>query len=332
MAPKPNGTLARRTLLKATGAAAAAAFLPGMPAVHAQDKQLTVILGFPAGAGIDVLTRMIADKLRTSMNRTVIVENRPGASGRTAVEYVKGQPADGSAVLFVPMSLMTIFPHTYRSLRYDPVKDFTPVTHLGAFSLALAVQSETPVKSLKEYVALAKEDTAANTYGSTGVGTPSHFFIVMFERAAGITMLHVPHKGSADVMNNLLGGHIGAAILTVADISPQNASGKLRALAVSGAKREPSMPDVPTFKEEGYDIEGSFWYGAYTPAGTPADMVNRLNTHLSDAVKSPDIQAWATKAGLNLTGTGPDTLAAAQKSDFERWAPVIKASGFVAED
>lgn len=331
MALKPTGTLARRTLLKAAGAAAAS-FLPGMPAVRAQEKQLSIVLGFPAGAGVDVMTRMIADKLRTSMNRTVIVENRPGASGRLAVEYVKGQPADGSVVLFAPMSLMTIFPHTYRSLRYDPFKDFTPVTHLGAFSLALAVRAETPVKSLKEYIALVKKDPSANTYGSTGVGTPSHFFIAMFERASGVSMLHVPHKGSADVMNNLLGGHIGAAILTVADISPQNASGKLRALAVSGAKREPSMPDVPTFKEEGYDIEGSFWYGAYTPAGTPADVVNRLNTHLSEAVKSPDIQAWATKAGLNLTGTGPDTLAAAQKTDFERWAPVIKASGFVAED
>lgn len=332
MTPKLTGPLARRTLLKATGVAAASAFLLRAPAVHAQEKQLTIYLGFPAGAGVDVLARMIADKLRTSMNRTVIVENRPGASGRTAVEYVKGQPADGSAVLFVPMSLMTIFPHTYRSLRYDPVKDFTPVTYLGAFSLALAVRSETPVKSLKEYVALVKKDPSANTYGSTGVGTPSHFFIVMFERAAGISMLHVPHKGSADVMNNLLGGHIGAGILTVADISPQNESGKMRALASSGAEREPTMPNVPTFKEEGYDIEGSFWYGAYTPAGTPADVVNRLNTHLSDAVRTPEIQAWATKSGLNLTGTGPDTLAAAQKADFERWAPIIKASGFAAED
>jgi len=332
MVPKLTGTLARRTVLKATGAAAASVFLPHIPAVRAEEKQLTIILGFPAGAGIDVLTRMIADKLRTSMNRTVIVENRPGASGRTAVEHVKGQPADGSAVLFVPMSLMTIFPSTYRSLRYDPVKDFTPVTHLGAFSLALAVRSETPVKTLKEYVALVKKDPSANTYGSTGVGTPSHFFIVMFERAAGINMLHVPHKGSADVMNNLLGGHIGAAILTVADISPQHASGKLRALASSGAKREPTMPDVPTFKDEGYDIEGSFWYGAYMPAGAPADVVARLNTHLIQAVRSPDIQAWATKAGLNLTGEGPEQLAAVQKADFERWAPIIKASGFVAEN
>jgi tripartite-type tricarboxylate transporter receptor subunit TctC len=332
MAPKSIGPLARRTLLKATGAAAAAAFLPGMPAVHAQEKQLTLIIGFPAGAGIDVLTRMIADKLRASMNRTVIVENRPGASGRTAIEYVKNQPADGSAMMFVPMSVMTIFPLTYRSLRYDPFKDFTPVTHLAALNLAFAVRAETPVKSLKEYVALVKKDPSANTYGSTGVGTPSHFFINMFERAAGVTMLHVPHKGSADVMNNLLGGHIGAAILTVADISPQNASGKLRALAVSGAKREPSMPDVPTYKEEGYDIEGTFWYGAYTPAGTPADVVNRLNTHLIDAVKSPEVQAWALRSGLNITGTGPDTLIAAQKGDFERWSPIIKASGFVAED
>ena len=198
--------------------------------------------------------------------------------------------------------------------------------------MILTVHPSIGVTSVQELIALAKTKPGQLLYGSTGVGTPSHFFIVMFERASGISMLHVPHKGSADVMNNLLGGHIGAAILTVADISPQNASGKLRALASSGAKREPSMPDVPTFKDEGYDIEGNFWYGAYTPAGTPADVVTRLNKHLSDAVKSPDIQAWATKAGLNLTGTGPDTLAAAQKTDFERWAPVIKASGFVAED
>lgn len=332
MAPKRTGTLARRTVLKATGAAASSVFLPSMPALRAQEKQLTIILGFPAGAGFDVLTRMIAEKLRASMNRAVLVENRPGASGRTAVDYAKSQPADGSAVLFVPMSLMTIFPHTYRSLRYDPIKDFAPVTHLGSFSVALAVRSETPVKTLKEYILLVKKDPSASTYGSTGVGTPSHFFITIFERAAGITMTHVPHKGSADVLNNLLGGHIGAAILTVADISPQHNSGTFRALAVSGAKREPSMPDVPTFREVGYDIEGSFWYGAYTPAGASADVVARLNTHLSEAVRSPDIQAWALKSGLNLTGTGPDTLAAAQKTDLERWRPVIQASGFKAED
>ena len=332
MALKSTGALSRRILLEAAGATTLSALLPGMPAVHAQDKPLTIILGFPAGAGVDVLARMIADKLRGSMNRAVIVENRPGASGRTAVEYAKSQPADGSVVLIVPMSLMTIFPHTYRSLRYDPVKDFAPVTHLGAFSVALAVRSETPVKTLKEYIALVKKDPAASTYGSTGVGTPSHFFVNMFERAAGISMTHVPHKGSADVLNNLMGGHIGAAILTVADISPQHSSGKFRALAVSGAGREPGMPDVPTFKEEGYDIEGSFWYGAYTPAGASAAVVGRLNTHLGEAVRSPEIQAWALKSGLTLTGTNADTLAAAQRTDFERWGPVIQAAGFKAED
>jgi len=296
------------------------------------ERPLSIVLGFPAGSGVDSLTRMIAEKLRVSLGRTVVVENKPGASGRLSVEYVKGQPADGTTMLIAPMSLMTIFPHTYKSLRYDPVKDFEPVTHIGAFSLAFAVPSQTPAKTMREYIELVRKDPAAGTYGSTGVGTPSHFFIAMFEKSAGIQLQHVPHKGSAEVVNNLLGGHIGAGILTVADIAPQHAAGKFRALATSGAQREPSLPDVPTFKELGYDIEGSFWYGAYVPAGTPKDVVAKLNTALSEAVRSPEIQAWATKAGLNMTGTGPETLAAAQKQDFERWGPVIKATGFVAEN
>ncbi|HVG51172.1 MAG TPA: tripartite tricarboxylate transporter substrate-binding protein, partial [Xanthobacteraceae bacterium] len=324
---------ARRTLLKAAGAAAATFALPGLRMASAQgEKPVSLIIGFPPGSGIDSLARMIAEKMRVSLNRPVIVENRVGAAGRLAGEYVKGQPGDGSALLVAPMALMTIFPHTYRSLRYDPVKDFAPVTHLGAFGLALAVRTDTPVKTLIEYVDLVRKDSSANTYGSTGVGTPSNFFMVMFERTAGIKLLHVPFKGSADVLNNILGGHIGAAILSVSDIAPQTETGKLRAIAVSAATREPTLPNVPTFKEQGYDMEGSFWYGIYAPAATPKDVIGRLNTAISDAVRSPDITAWATKAGINVTGGGPDMLAAAQKTDFERWGPVIKASGFVADD
>lgn len=322
----------RRNLLRAGVAAGLAACLPGMRSAWAQERMMTLVLGFPPGAGIDGLTRLFAEKVGASLGRTAIVENRVGAAGRLAVDHVKRQKADGASVLIAPMANMAIFPHTYRNLRYDPFKDFDPIAHLAEFGLALAVRADTPAHTLKEYVELVRKDRDMGMYGSTGLGSPSHFFAAMFERAAGIELTHIPHKGSAEVMNALLGGHLKAAILTVSDISPQHAAGKLRALASSGAKREPTLSGVPTFKEQGYDIEGSFWYGAYVPAGTPPEARERLSRAFVEVAHSEQLRTWAAKVGLNLTGAGPDVLAQAQKSDFDRWGAIIKATGFVAED
>ncbi|UUX94981.1 tripartite tricarboxylate transporter substrate-binding protein [Aquabacterium sp. J223] len=325
----PSTPLRRRRALALLAAPLAGA-LPWP--VAAQERPLALVLGFPPGAGIDALTRQLGERIAPALGRPVIVENRVGAAGRLAAEHVKRTPADGSTLLVAPMAVMTIFPHTYRQLRYDPAKDFVPVAHLAEFGLALAVRADAPARTLQEYVEAVKRDRDMGLYGSTGVGSPSHFFISMFERAAGVSMTHVPHRGSADVMNALLGGHIKAAILTVNDISPQHAAGKLRALAVSAPRREATLPDVPTFKELGHDIEGSFWYGAYAPAGTPAPVVQRLSQALVEATRQPELRAQGAKVGLQLTGGGPDVLARVQKADHDRWGPAIRATGFVAED
>lgn len=322
----------RRTVLRAAAAAAACA-LTGVRFAHAQNTPpITLILGFPAGAGVDSLTRTLAEKMGTALGRTVIVENRVGAAGRLAAQYAKRLPPDGNTVLIAPMSNMAIFPHTYKALGYDPFKDFDPVAHLAEFGLALAVRADTPARTLKDYVALVKKDRDMGLWASTGMGSPAHFFGVMFERAAGIELTHIPHRGSADVVNALLGGHIKAAILTVNDVATHHRSGKMRALASSAAKREPTMTDVPTFKEQGFDIEGSFWYGAYVPAKTSPEVIARLGNALVAAAQSPDLREWGAKVGLNLTGGNAQVLAQAQKTDYDRWGPVIKATGFVAQD
>ncbi len=322
----------RRNFLRAA-AATVAATLPGVRLAHAQSQPpLTLILGFPAGAGVDSMTRSLGEKVGASLGRAVVVENRVGAAGRLAAQQAKRLPPDGNAVLIAPMANMAIFPHTYKSLGYDPVKDFDPVAHLAEFGLAFAVRADTPARTLKEYVELVKKDRDMGLYASTGTGSPANFFGAMFERAAGIELTHIPHRGSADVVNALLGGHIKAAILTVNDIAPQHRTGKMRALAVSTPKREPTMTDVPTFKEQGYDIEGSFWYGAYVPARTPPDVVAKLSQAFVAAAQSPDLREWGAKIGLNLTGGNAQALAQALKTDNERWGPVIKATGFVAQD
>lgn len=317
------------------GLAAIAAFLAmGMlsPAVAQTGKPIRIIIGFPAGAGLDTLARMLGDKLRASLGQPVIVENKAGAAGRLSAEFVKTQPPDGNTLYIAPSAIMAIFPHSYKNLRYDAFKDFVPVSQLAQFQLAFAVSSALPAKTLREYLELVKRDPKASSYGSTGAGTPAHFFVVMFARAAAVELVHVPYKGTANVVTDVLGGQLPVAILTVSDVSPLHRSGKVRAIAVSGAKRTETLLDVPTFKEQGYDIEGTFWYGAYAPAGTPRPVVERLSASLVQAVQAADVRAWLVKVGMEATGTTPEALGAIHRAEYQRWGPVIKASGFLADD
>ena len=303
------------------------------PAAHAQtEKPVRIIVGFPAGATLDSLSRMVADKLRSSLNQPVIVENRTGAAGRLAAEYVKAQPGDGLTLLMTPVANMAINPHSHKGLRYDPFRDFAPVSHVANFQIAFAVGPAVQATSLRDYVALAKKDAKAGDYASAAAGSIPHFLGVMFARTAGIELTHVPYKGTAPALTDLMGGQIAAAVMTVPDIAPLHKSGKLRALAVAGTKRSDALPDVPTFKEQGYDLEGSGWYAMFAPAATPKETLDRLSRLVAQATQTPDVRAWIQKGGMEPTGTSPAELAAILTADYAKWGPVIKASGFTSED
>ena len=298
--------------------------------VHAQDKAVKIVLGFPAGATSDLLSRLVADHMRQTIGQPVIVENKPGAGGQIANEAVKSAPPDGSTLLMTPVATMSIYPHSFAGqLRYDPFKDFEPVAHLSDFQLSLGVAMKVPANTLAEYVALVKKDPKAyGFYASAAAGSIPHFLGVMFARSAGIELTHVPYKGTAGVLQALAGGEIAAATTLSADIGTLVKGGKARLLAVSGAKRDPAFPDVPTFKESGYDMVGTGWYGLFAPAGTPAAAVDRLSKAAIAAVKDPAVSKRMADIGLEPTGHGAAELARAMKADYDKWGPVIKASGF----
>jgi tripartite-type tricarboxylate transporter receptor subunit TctC len=298
----------------------------------AQEGTIRIVLGFPAGASSDLLTRLLADQMRAALGQAVIVENRTGAGGQIANEAVKSAAPDGLTLLMTPVATMSIYPHSYAKLRYDPFNDFEPLAHLANFQLALGVSTKLQAATVADYVSLVKKDPNAGYYASAAAGSIPHFFGVMFARAADITMTHVPYKGTAQVLQALAAGEIAAATTLAADIGALARAGKARILATTGAKRSPAFPDVPTFREAGYDIEGSGWYGLFAPAATPGAIVARLSTAAIDAMRAATVRSRLESLGVEPTGLGPRELAAIMKRDYDRWGPVIKASGFKAEN
>jgi len=307
----------RRAVLAGTIAIAAAG-------TARAEEPLKLVLGFPPGASSDTLTRLIADKMRVSLGRTVVVENKPGAVGIVANLAVKSAPPDGNTLLMTPLAPMVAFPHSYSKLDYDPFKDYVPVAELCAFYLAMGVGSAVPAKTLAEYAALVKTGGTYANFASAAAGSLPHFFGLMFAKAAGVQLTHVPYKGTANVMQAMMSGEIPAAVLTVADWGTLQQSGKGRMLAVSSPQRLAQYPDVPTFKESGYAIEGSAWYGLFAPAGTPQPIVDKLAAAAVEAVQQPDIRQKLEPLGLNVTGLGPAEMAKILRTDYDNWGPVIR--------
>ena len=294
----------------------------------AQEGTIKIVLGFPAGATSDILSRVVADHMRQSLGQPVIVENKPGAGGRIANELVKAAAPDGATLLMTPVAAMSIFPHSFGDLRYDPFKDYEPVAHLSDFQIGLGVSTKVPAKTLAEYVGLVKMDPKWGYYASAAAGSIPHFLGVMFARTAGIELTHVPYKGSANVLQALAAGEIAAASTVAADIGSLVKAGKARLLVVSGAKRAAVFPDVPTFSESGYDMEAIAWYGLFAPAGTPRAAVERLSKAAIAAIHDDTVNKRLVQIGLEPTGYGPAELARIMKADYDKWGPVIKASGF----
>jgi tripartite-type tricarboxylate transporter receptor subunit TctC len=318
----------RRRFVTRTSTAAALATLPAW--ARAQAATLKLIVGFPPGATSDALTRVLAEHMAGTLKQPVVVENKAGAGGRIANELVKAAPADGTTLLMTPVATMGIFPHSYAGqLRYDPFADFVPVAHLTNFHVGLGVASAVPARTLAEYVAWVKADPVKNGfYGSAAPGSIPHFFGVMFARAAGITLTHVPYKGTAAAMQALAAGEVTALSTVAADIRTLVQGGRARLLAMGGDARDAAFPEVPTFREQGFDLVAKPWYGFFAPARTPPAEVQRLAAAAMGAVADPATRKRLVDMGLEPTGQGPDVLAAALKADFERWGPVIRASGF----
>lgn len=295
----------------------------------AQEKTLKFLLGYPPGASSDLLTRLLAERMRPLLGMNTIVENRTGAGGIVGTEAAAKSPPDGLTLLLSPLAPMVAFPHSHgAAIRYDPFKDFEPVAHISNFQLAMVVSAELPAKNVAEYVALVKKDPKAGDYASAAAGSLPHYLGVMFAKAAGIPMTHVPYRGTAPALQALIAGEVKAGMFVLSDALTTVRSGKARLLAVAGAQRSPLTPEVPTFKELGYDLEASAWYALFAPAGTPKDAIERYAKAAIEVVRAPDVRQRLEQMGLEPTGLGPAELAKILRADYDRWGPVIKASGF----
>jgi len=296
-------------------------------AAVAQDKTIKFIVGFPAGAGLDAMTRLVADRMRAILGQPVIVENRPGAAGQIAMNALKAAAPDGQTLVMTPLVTVVTAPHVQK-LAYDPFADFAPVAHTADFLFGFAVGPNVPAKNLAEFIALVKKEPRHGNYASAGAGSLPHFFSILFAQTAGINMTHIPYKGTAPAMTDLIGGQISSFMGTASDLAAQHRAGKLRIVATSGAARARVVGDAPTFKELGFNIEGAGWYAAFAPAKTPKEAVDRLAGAIVAAIKAPDIREKLEALGMEPTGLGPEDLARIHKADYDKWGPVIKASGF----
>jgi len=308
-----------------------AALLAAMLAfpVQAQDKTIKFVLGYPPGASSDILTRLLAEKMGASLGVTTVVENKTGAGGMVGTEAVKNAAPDGATLLMTPLAPVVAFPHSHGKLvRYDPFKDFAPVAHLCNFQLALAVSTALPAKSVAEYVALVKKEPKLGDYASAAAGSLPHYLGVMFSREAGLAMTHIPYRGTAQAEQALAGGEVKAAMFVLSDALTMARTGKARVLAIASAQRSSAAPDVPTFKELGYNLEASAWYALFAPAGTPQELIDKYAKAAIAAVQSPDMKGRLEQMGLEPTGYGPAELAKILRTDYDKWGPVIKASGF----
>jgi tripartite-type tricarboxylate transporter receptor subunit TctC len=298
----------------------------GLP-VAAQDKPpLRILVGFPPGGSADVLARLVGDAIREDFSH-VTVENRPGAGGRIALTAVKNARADGQTVIILPSGPMVLFPHVYKKLDYDPVKDFTPISLIAHFQFGVVSGPASGARSVAEMLAKAKADPKGATYGSPGLGTLPHFMGVLMEQSSGVPLTHVPFQGGAPANNALLGGHIGYKFDVVSETAELHRAGKVRIIAVTGSRRDPQVPEVPTLREAGVDMEATAWFAMYGPAGLPAEAQTRLERAVSRAVKNPAMQERMLKLGYEAVGSTSADLAAAQRADLARWERPIKATG-----
>lgn len=310
--------------------AAVAVVLPGSARAQDRiDKPVRILVGFAPGGTADIIARAVADKMGPANGQPVIVENRPGAIGRIAADAVKAAAPDGTTLMVMPIGPMAVVPHVYKDITYDPIRDFTPVALGATFQFALAAGPASGAKTWSEFAAWAKANPGKAAYATSGAGSLPHFFGVLLGRGIGVEMVHVPYKGSAAYLNDLVGGQVPAAIDAIADLTELHRAGKVKVLASSGAKRSTALPDVPTFGELGVaGVEAMGWFGFFAPARTPKPIVDALNAAINKALTSPDVAERLSKLGMDPATGSPEMFAKVVADDYAKWGPIVKASGF----
>jgi tripartite-type tricarboxylate transporter receptor subunit TctC len=316
-----------------------AALMSGLSGVSVQaqaqtfpNRPITLVIPFAPGGSTSIVGRVIADKISQLLGEGIVIDNRPGAGGTVGSKMVAKSEPDGYTILLGYTGTLAIGPSLYKNVGYDPRKDFAPIGMIGNAPSAVVVHPSFPAKSIAELIAYAKANPGKVNFGSAGVGSVNHITGEYFARSAGITLMHIPYKGTGPALTDLLGGHIPMALAPIPAVHANVTAGLLRALAVTGKTRSGLLPDVPTIAEEGLSgFEASLYYGLVAPAGTPRPIIDRLNKELRTALASDEVKKQLGLDGTEINSGSPEDYADFIDKDEKKWSELVKASGVEQE-
>lgn len=320
-----ESTINRRRWLRR--AALSAASLAGAGA-QAQTPPLRMLVGYPAGSTVDISARLLAEPLRSSLGRSVVVDNRVGAASRIAMEALRAARPDGHTVCLVAHGPLTLFPHIHSDLRYDPVRDFTPISRVNASDYCISAGPLAAVGNLDQLRRWAADPSRKAGFGTPGAGSVPHFIGTALADKAGIAWQHVPYKGSPPAIQDVLAGQLACAVTPLMDALDKHQGGQLRILATTGARRSPLLPAVPTLRELGIDLQVSAWTALYAPAGLSAAQTQQLHRATEEALGSAALREKFAAMGFSAEPSSPQALAQLQREESQMWAAVVRASGF----
>jgi tripartite-type tricarboxylate transporter receptor subunit TctC len=326
------GILMKRQFLKLALLSAGMAMAGLSGTAFAQDKPtLKILVGFPPGGSVDVVARLLAERMRTSLDQNVIVENKPGAAGRIALGELKRANPDGNTLALVPSGGLVIMPWLYKNLGYDPVKDFSPIARVTTFDFAVTTGPGSPATDIKSLMGWLKANPGKANYATSGAGTVPHFAGQLLAQESNTPMTHVAYKGGAPAAQDLIGGQIPVMIDTASETLEHHKTGKLKIVAVTGESRSAALPEVPTLKEVGINVVADAFFGLYGPAGMQADRTQKISDAVAQALNNPEIQNRIKGFGLVPSYANAAALTASQATHLKRWEAPIKASGYTAE-
>ena len=302
-----------------------------MPATRAQDlpnKPIHMVIAFPAGGPTDFVGRLVADKVKDILGRTVIVENRAGANGALGADYVAKSEPDGTTLFLTTLGAVGVTPHMRSDVPYDSIKDFAPVTNVVLNTTLIVVRAESPLKTMKDLVAAAKAKPGEMTFASTGVGSPPHLTLELLQGVAGVKFVHVPYRGAAPALTDLLGGQVQLFAADAPVLMSSIKGGKIRALGAASGQRNPMLPDVTTLAEQGYpNIVVDNWYGLLAPAKTPPSIIAKINDAFVKAINDPVVKKKLIESGAIPVADTPAEFGKFFKNEYDRWGKVVRASG-----
>ena len=304
-------------------AAGAPAFAESFPS-----KPIRLVVPFPAGGGTDIIARELAQKVTDATKWIFVVDNKPGSGGNIGIDAVAKSPADGYNLVLGQTSNLAINPTLYSKLPYDPVKDLTPISMVASSGLAIVVSADSPYRTIADVVAAARAKPGSINFATSGNGTVAHLATELFQKEAGVKLTHIPYKGASQGLTDVIGGQVQLYVSSVPTLIGHIKTGKLRALAVTSAKRVDDLPQVPTIAESGYKgFEAVTWFGILGPAKLPHDIVARLNAEIQKALKGAELQRKLSDQGADVAGSTPEQFGQLIRTDLVRWGKVVKDSG-----